>query len=256
MQNGATFQHKMREGMVRGYNVGLLSGDLEMNGAHQSGHRAAEKRGKPQVSKPFDASTSEAELDEAMLTDSGRKKAKKKPEGAIDPEYNRRLPKDRRILLAVMRRADEKGKGGFGTRVAVGLAENSEVLKSVLERFVAAPESALNTDTSPAYGEVGRSFREHRAVEHAKEVVGPNGENNNQVGSFNWRMDRAEGGIHLNIEPKYIWDYACEMALRHDTRRLSNGAQLKFAFATTLSVGRSVFWTGFTHGRHRDVELL
>lgn len=42
-------QHKMREGLVRGYNVGLLSGDIEMDGAHQSGHRAAEKRGKPQA---------------------------------------------------------------------------------------------------------------------------------------------------------------------------------------------------------------
>ncbi len=39
----------MREGLVRGYNVGLLSGDIEMDGAHQSGHRAAEKRGKPQA---------------------------------------------------------------------------------------------------------------------------------------------------------------------------------------------------------------
>ena len=33
---------------MRGYNVGLLSGDIEIDGAHQSGRRAAEKRGRPQ----------------------------------------------------------------------------------------------------------------------------------------------------------------------------------------------------------------
>lgn len=76
-----------------------------------------------------------------------------------------------------------------------GPQENAEVVKSVLERFVAVPESVRNTDTSPAFNEVGKLFSEHRTVEHAREVVGPNGENNNQVESFNWRMDRAEGGV-------------------------------------------------------------
>jgi transposase-like protein len=45
-----TLQHKLREALMRGYNVGLLNGDLEMDGAHQSGYRADEKRGRPQGS--------------------------------------------------------------------------------------------------------------------------------------------------------------------------------------------------------------
>lgn len=59
-----TLQHKMREALMRGYNVGLLSGDIEMDGAHQSGWRAAEKRGKPQGSRPVDATTDIKELNE------------------------------------------------------------------------------------------------------------------------------------------------------------------------------------------------
>lgn len=37
---------------------------------------------------------------------------------------------------------------------------------------------------------------------------------------YSWRYDRAEKGIYLNIEPKYMLDYACETAFRSDTRRL------------------------------------
>ncbi len=73
---------------------------------------------------------------------------------------------------------------------------------------------------------------------------------------INWRMDRAERGVYLNIEPKYLLDYGAEAAFRSDTRRLPNGEQLKLALNLALSVGASLFWTGFTHGRHRPVELL
>ena len=252
-----TLQHKMREAMVRGYNVGLMSGDIEMDGAHQSGRRAAEKRGKPQGSRPLDETTDEKTLNETMLTQTGQMAAKrKKPEGAIDPEFGRRLPKDRRILVTVRKRSGQKGKGAAASRVAIGLAETAQVAEAVLRDYVAVPESFLNTDTSPAYTELGKGFREHRTVEHAKTLIGPNGENNNQAEELNWRMDRAERGIYLNIEPKYLLDYGAEAAFRSDTRRLPNGEQLKLALNLALSVGASLFWTGFTHGRHRPVELL
>jgi hypothetical protein len=121
---------------------------------------------------------------------------------------------------------------------------------------VAIPESNLNTDSSPAYTELGKQFLAHRTVEHDKTLSGPNGENNNQAEELNWRQDRAERGIYLNIEPKYLLDYAVETAFRSDTRRLSNGQQLRLALNIAMSVGRSLFWTGFTQGRHRDVELI
>lgn len=92
-------------------------------------------------------------------------------------------------------------------------------------------------------------------VEHSKELRGPNGENNNQSEELNWRYDRAEKGVYLNIEPKYMLDYAVETSFRADTRRLANGQQLKLALAVALNVGESMFWKGFTHGQHRTVEL-
>lgn len=251
-------QHKLREAMVRGYNVGILNGEVEMDGAHQSGWRANEKRGKPQGSRPVEADADLGDLTAAMLTQTGKDKArkKKKRDGMIDPEFGKRMPKDRRILFAIRKRSGTRGKGACATRVAVGLVETAPVAEAIMRDFVAMPESYLNTDTSPAYTELGKRYRAHLTVEHSKELRGPNGENNNQSEELNWRYDRAEKGVYLNIEPKYMLDYAVETAFRADTRRLPNGEQLRLALAVALSVGESVFWKGFTRGYHREVELI
>lgn len=252
------WQHKMREGLVRGWNIGFLSGDLEIDGAHQSGRRSKEKRGKPQGSRPITEETPVAELEATALTQQGRTTARKKKKagGSSDSDSNRNWPKDRRIMFAIRQRSGKRGKGACGTRIAVGLAENATVAESVANAFTAIPESSLNTDTSPAYTEVGRRFLVHRTVEHAKTLIGPNGENNNQAEELNWRQDRAERGIYLNIEPKYLLDYAVETGFRSDTRRIPNGEQLKLALNVAMNVGPSEFWRGFTHGRHRTVELI
>jgi hypothetical protein len=50
-------------------------------------------------------------------------------------------------------------------------------------------------------------------------------------------------------------DYAVETAFRADTRRVPNGRQLMLALNLALNVGESMFWQGFTHGKHRPVEL-
>ncbi|WP_426178168.1 transposase [Massilia sp. TWR1-2-2] len=92
-------------------------------------------------------------------------------------------------------------------------------------------------------------------VEHSKELSGPNGESNNQAEEFNGRFDRMERGTHLHIGEKYALDYAAENAFRSDTRRLPNGRQLEVALNIAMSVGRSKFWTGFTHGNHGGTEL-
>lgn len=252
-----TLQHKLREALVRGYNIGILNGEVEMDGAHQSGWRASEKRGKPQGSRPMAADADVADLEAIMLTQTGKATGRKPPKGGvIDPEFGRRLPKDRRILFTIRQRSGTRGKGACATRVAVGLAETSPIAEAIMRNFVAMPESHLNTDSSPAYTALGKQYRTHQTVEHSKELSGPNGENNNQAEELNWRYDRAEKGIYLNIEPKYMLDYAVEVAFRADTRRLPNGQQLKLALAVALSVGESMFWKGFTHGKHRKVELI
>lgn len=159
-------------------------------------------------------------------------------------------------MFAVRQRSGIEGKGARLARIAVGLAETGPIADAVLKSFVALPESFLNTDSSPAYAAAGKRSRGHFVVEHGKELSGPNGENNNQAEELNGRYDRAEKGIYLNIEPKYLLDYAVETAFRSDTRRIPNGEQLKLAMSLALNVGPSQFWPGFTHGRHRTVELL
>lgn len=135
--------------------------------------------------------------------------------------------------------------------------------KGISSEFAPVPAPASgaevsfeNPDSSPAYAAIGKEFIAHRTVEHAKELSGPNGENNNQAEEYNWRYDRAEKGIYLNIEPKYILDYACETAFRSDTRWLPNGEQLRLALNLATNIGESTFWKGFTHGKHRAHELL
>jgi hypothetical protein len=60
---------KLREGLVRGFNTGLVSGVVEMDGAHASGRRASEKRGRPLTFR----ATPEDEADkDALLTTSAR----------------------------------------------------------------------------------------------------------------------------------------------------------------------------------------
>lgn len=250
-------QHKLREALVRGYNVGLLSGDVEMDGAHQSGRRAAEKRGRPQVSQPVSAGTDPKELQAHVLTKTGRSaaKAKAKKTGVVDPMYGNTLPQNRRILFTVRKRFGLRGKGACSTRVAIGLVETDVVAEAVLNTFLTPSESYLNTDSQPAYIQLGKRFQAHRTVVHSKELCGPNGENNNQCEELNGRFDRAEKGIYLNVEPKYLLDYAVETSFRSDTRRLPNGDQLKMAMNVALTVGESEYWKGFTRGHHRLVEL-
>lgn len=249
--------HKLREGLVRGYNVGVLAGDLEMDGVHKSGWRADEKRGRPQGSA-WAAVTPETpvkQVDASMLTNAAKQQARTEAaKGALDPEFGRRLPRDRRLVLAIRQRSGVKGCGAVRTRIAVGLAEDKMATTAALRRFVSIPESVLNTDTSPAYKKIGERFRGHRKVEHSMRLVGPNGEHNNFAEEYNARLNRCEKGVHLNIEPKYLLDYSVEAAFRSDTRRLPNGQQLTSALSILMSVGRSIWWRGFSQGHHRKTE--
>lgn len=252
-----TLQHKLREALMRGYNIGLLNGDIEIDGAHQSGRRSAEKRGRPQ-GKLGSAGEPKGAPDAATITWTSKVKRRQKliREGQYDPDFHKKLPKDRRFFITVRKRSGKRGEGAAGSRVAIGLVEDKAVAKSVVKKFVAKSESFLNTDTANAYEEEGGKFLGHRTVEHAKELVGPDGQNNNLAEELNFRFDRAEHGMYLNLEPKYLLDYAVETAFRADTRRLPNGTVLRIIIGIALNVGLSQYWRGFTHGRHRNVELL
>ena len=258
-----TLQHKLREALMRGYNVGLLNGDVEMDGAYQAGFKADEKRGRPRA-PPREPGLTDAELKEkaTQLTQVARDRERKRQQKDEAPGEKRdhglaaRRSKHTRMLISVRKRSGIRGRGAAASRVAVAMTEDDHIAKSVIHDFVANSESYLNTDSATGYAKQKDSFLGHRAVTHSKELVGPDGENNNQAEEFNFRYDRAEKGIYLNIEAKYLLDYAVEIAFRSDTRRLPNGTQLQIALNMALSVGPSQFWRGFTHGKHRTLEPL
>ena len=262
-----TLQHKMREALVRGYNVGLLSGDIEMDGAHASGKDSVARRGRPQISKPDTKDTPveelQAQIEEASMTgvaqqkrrNQRKKNAAKNPNAPRDPVFGTQFPADRRQFITMRKRSGARGYGAIASKVAIARAEDAKSLTAVISDFVAKGESFLNTDGFGPYDKLGKEFIEHRQANHSEALVGPNGENNNLSEELNFRMDRAEQGVYLNLEPKYLLDYAVETAFRADTRRMPNGSQLQIALHFALNVGLSRYWRGFTHGRHRDQEL-
>jgi ISXO2-like transposase domain len=154
------------------------------------------------------------------------------------------------------KRSGVAGKGAAITRVGIGISESPEVAQALVDAYVVTPESILSTDTSTAFSKVGKQFQRHLQVNHSETLVGPDGQHSNNAEGFSARQDRSEKGVYLNIEPKYLMDYVSETAFREDHRRLASGACADRATGFALNVGLSAYWRGFTHGNHRDHELL
>lgn len=260
-----TLLSKCREGLVRGYNTGLISGVLEMDGAHTSGRGASRKRGRPlnYQSPEEKAAAQQDALNSAALTQSAKqkkrleeKKAALAAGGVVHPEFGQVFPATRRITINLRKRGGKKGKGACVTRVGIALTESPEAAALLARKYIAMPESILATDTGPAFSALGKEFQIHLQVNHSETLVGPNGEHNNNSESFGARMDRSEKGVYLNIEPKYLHDYAVETSFREDHNRMAPGAASKRFLHCALNVGLSHHFRGFTHGKHRDHEVL
>lgn len=252
---------KLREGLVRGFNTGLISGIVEMDGAHASGRRASEKRGKPINYRSAEAIAEDEEL--ALLTSAAKQKRRKEDKakalaagGILHAEHGNVFPPTRRVVVTIRKRSTSPSAGASITRVGVGISESPEVAEALAKTYVAIPESILSTDTGTAFSKLGKRFMLHMQVNHSETLVGENGEHSNNSESFSARQDRSEKGIYLNIEPKYLHDYAVETAFREDYRRLPPGKASDIAMHHALSVGLSHFWRGYTHGKHRKHEIL
>lgn len=248
-----TLAHKLREGLLRGFNVGFLCGVQEMDGMDANGRRYREKRNKPQGGGGAGA----PKMPEHLL------KPKVDPEtGEIvgppkPPKWDKkqRQPSDRRIILVARQRSPIKGKGGVATRIAVALGETTATVTTLAKRFLSA-ESSVMSDEDPAYAGFAKLFAKHQTVAHSKAYSLPGGISNNLAESFNARMRRLLEGIYLNASNKYLTDYAAEAAWREDVRKLSTGKKLRHLLRTALGVGLSTWWRGYGQGLHREAELL
>jgi transposase-like protein len=245
-----TLAHKLREGIVRGFDNGPLAGIQEMDGMDINGRRYKEKRNKPQGGR----STGTPKIPVELL---------KPPEGTEfvgppkPPKFGKtaQQPTDRRILLVMCQRGVSEGKGSSATRVAIALSESTKTVTAMAAQHASA-ESIIMSDEDPAYASFRELFAAHKTINHSVGYSDGKGTSNNQAESFNARMRRTAEGTYLAISNKYLKDYACETAWRSDTRKLSTGEKLKHVFRKALNVGLSQWWRGYTHGHHRESELL
>lgn len=75
--------------------------------------------------------------------------------------------------------------------------------------------------------------------------------------SFFSRMRRAVLGVYHRITPKYMLDYAWEMAWREDLRRKPTKKQVKNLVSRVFaSAGISKDWINYGHGNMRKGEIM
>lgn len=248
-----TLAQKLREGLLRGFNTGIMAGVIEMDGADMNGRRYREKRNKPLggggAGKP---KIPEHLLKPKVDPETGEILGPPKP---VKFDKTAKQHEDRRLMLVMRQRGVAAGKGAVATRVAIAIRETTKTVVAAATKFVSA-ESRMMSDEDPAYNVFGKLFAGHGTINHSKSYSRDGGISNNLAESFNWRMRRAVEGIYLNPSNKYLLDYAAEMAWREDTRRLSTGKKLKHLLKNALGIGLSQWWRGYTQGHHREDELL
>lgn len=244
-----TLVHKLREGLLRGHNVGILCGVQEVDGMDVNGRGYKEKRNKPQGGSK--------DKDKPKFKESVKKKKEGDAPADLPPKWGKieKQHPERRLLLVVRERGTSKGKGAVSTRVAVAVTESSNTVIPMVTGFASA-ESVIMSDEDTSYSSFKTRFAGHQTVSHSKTFSLPDGTNNNQAESFNWRMKRAVRGVYLSASNKYLKDYAAEQAWREDTRRLSTSRKLAHLLHVALSVGHSLWWRNYTHGHHRNEEFL
>jgi transposase-like protein len=245
-----TLLHKLREGLTRGFNIGLMAGAHEMDGLDINGRRYKEKRNKPLGGRNTGAPKIPAHL---LKPPTGYEMVGPVP----PPKFGKaaKQPLDRRLLLVMRQRGVSRGLGASATRIGVAISESAASVTTLARQFASA-ESIIYSDEDPAYATFGKLFADHKTINHSKGYSDGNGTSNNLAESFNWRMRRAAEGIYLSPSNKYLTEYATEQAWREDTRKLSTGKKLRHLFRHALSVGMSLWFRGYTHGKHREYEVL
>ena len=244
-----TLLHKIREAIMMTAPTEKLSGVVEGDGGHFSGRRR--KGRKKKKSKPEDKTL-------PKKYDQHRSKFAK---GAFPLHPNRRI-------IVVMREIMQGTTGEFNphngkpiglgaarTIVAVCRSENAADIEALMKKYV-AKGTLFRSDELPAYGNLKLMGYEHEVVNHSLEFSTDDGINQNQAESFFSRLRRAVIGIYHRVTPRYMIDYACEMAWREDVRRQDTREQLEGLIDRVFSAGKSKDWKNYCRGNKRQVELL
>lgn len=243
-----TLLHKIREAVMLTVSEEQLSGVVEIDGGHFSGRkRKPRKKKRPSAKKEIPGKYMQH---------------RKKPARTAFPFHH-----NRRIIIALREISSEStgafnkyngkpiGKGATRTLVAICRSENNVDIESLVRQHVAS-QATIRTDELPAYGKLKLMGYVHEVVNHSEEFSSDEGFNENQAESFFSRMRRACIGIYHRITPKYMLDYACEMAWREDVRRRDIRSQMAELVRRVMRSGLSADWNNYCRGNKRTAELL
>jgi transposase-like protein len=233
----------------------MLSGTVDIDGAHFSGRRRkpARKKGAPTREQQTEVPTKHSKKGRQLRA---RDRADFFP-----------FHRNRRIVM-VMREVSQEptaridyrngkaiGKGALRTIVQICRSENQEDCEALVERYV-QKGSIVRTDEWNAYGNLPDLGFTRLRVNHSVEFCSPEGYNQNQAESFFSRMRRSVIGIHHRITPKYMAAYAWEMAWREDVRRMDTRRQLNDLLGRVFRCTILPEWTNYCRGNHPTREHL
>lgn len=229
MKTAFTLMHKFREALIP-RETEKLKGYIQMDAGHFSG-RFRKPRKKKKASAP------------ALRN--------KIPASANPIHPNRRLVTAVRECFA----PETGSQKAYRTLVFITHSENPKDATEIALEWI-EPNSTVWTDEHPAYGSFAAYF-DHATVNHSMEFSTDAGVNNNQAESFFMRCRRLVIGQIHRLTPKYMYDYAQEMAWREDVRHLGSARRiLENLGKTVLNAPRSKWWSRYWQGHKRSYEVL
>jgi transposase-like protein len=234
-----TLLQKIREAVMLTMPREPLSGVVEVDGGHFAGKRRKGRKLKEEKGP--------AEIPMKYRKPQHRTKVSN---SAFPHHPNRRI-----VLVLREVFPAGAGKGAARTRVAVIRNENTADIEALVKRYV-AKRSTIRSDELPAYGNLKLLGYFHESVNHSVEFSTDDGVNQNQAESYFSRLRRAFIGVYHKITPRYMLDYASEMAWREDVRRRDTLTQMGLLFRRVCESGLSTDWLNYCRGNKRLSELL
>lgn len=238
----AVFAGKLREALIKTFDFSKLGGIVHMDGGHFGG-------------KPRKPNRRHSASAEQIAVRFGKKKAPTgiepwKSAGMTPANWERR--KNRRVVM-VLNSSAGRGNGSARSIPVICGSENQDDAIALARQFI-DPNAIVMTDESSAFSLLAAEF-DHRTVAHAKEFCTEDGVSDNMSETFFSRMRRAEYGTFHGFRPKYIQDYAIEMAWRESNRGDSQHARILNLICQALRAGLSDWWRGYWQGHSRNGEL-
>ncbi|MHC1701853.1 MAG: IS1595 family transposase [Humidesulfovibrio sp.] len=200
--------HKLREALLTTADDTPMDGDVEIDGMHVGGHIRHANRAEDR------------------------------------PEQNE-APTPVRCVLALCQRNPEHLGGSMRTRVQVVETETAETAFDFITRNV-VQGTTIYSDGHAGYDRIGMWY-DLRRVNHRRAYHGDNGENINLCENYFSRFRRLQFGQVHKITPKYLAEYANEIAYRADTRRWTNEHITHDILARALQTKRTETFRRYWH---------